>query len=84
MNISPARTSRFLYPALRYQFGKIFKGPVVGFFRIFRKTAGGKLSFLQMIGQAIATYALSVAGRIGAIAFFEIFLFLTFHFFYPS
>jgi hypothetical protein len=76
---SLAGTSCFLYPALRYQFGKIFKRPVVGFFRVLRKAAGGQLPLLQVIRQAVTTGPLSAAGLIGAIAIIEIFFFFTFH-----
>jgi hypothetical protein len=64
---------------LRYQFSKIFKRPVVGFFRVLRKAAGGQLPLLQVIRQAVTTGPLSAAGLIGAIAIIEIFFFFTFH-----
>jgi len=63
----------------RHQFGEMFKGAVVGFFRIFGKEASRQLPFLQMVSHAVATDAFAAARIIRAAAHFQIFIFFAFH-----
>ena len=57
----------------------MFKGAVVGSFRVLWKTAGGQLPLLYMIGEAVTADAFSAAGIIRAVAPVKILLFFAIH-----
>jgi hypothetical protein len=62
-----------------YEPSEMFKGAIVGGFGIIGEAAAGKLSHVQMIGNALTADALLGAGIIGAIASFHVFFLITLH-----
>lgn len=57
----------------------MFKRPVIGSFGLCWKTAGGKLSHLKMISDALAAYPLFFTRFVAAIAFFQVLSLVTLH-----
>lgn len=57
----------------------MFKGAVVSAFSVFGETASGQLAAAKVIGDTLAANPFTLAGFIGAIAFFQIFGFMAFH-----
>jgi hypothetical protein len=68
-----------LYPFSGYEIGKMFKGSVVGFFRVLWKEASRQLPFRQMIGDAIAAGAFPAAWFVGTVASCQIVFLFAFH-----
>ena len=67
------------------QVRKILKGAVIGSFGVLRKKAARHLSFLQVIGYAVAADSLAAAGFVGASADFQVpFLFAVHNVHYGS
>ena len=68
-----------LYASVADQAGKMFKGAVVGPFRITRKTARRKFTGSEMVADAFAAIALARTRFVTAIARFKILFGFTFH-----
>jgi hypothetical protein len=62
----------------------MFKGAIIGSFRVLGKTAPGELPHFQMIRNALATGPFSGTGLIGAVTFFKVLFPITFHGFSSS
>jgi hypothetical protein len=63
----------------RHQFGKMFKGSVVGGFCILWEGTGGELTHLQVVLNALATDAFTGARGISAVTIAKISFFITLH-----
>jgi len=75
----PVLQIKELYVALSYKSCKMFKRSVIGFFCIFRKTAGGKLPIANVILNAFATGSFFRTVFIGTVACFKVLCPVAFH-----
>lgn len=78
----PERCS-MLYLFCHYKFGKMFKGSVIGPFRIVGETTCWQLPAFQMILQTLTAHPLPGARFVAAVAPCAMFFFLTFHSYPP-
>jgi len=62
----------------------VLERAVVGGFCSLGKTAAGKLSGFEVVGNALAAEALLGTSIIGAVALFHVFFLITFHEFFSS